>query len=1114
MAADRSVTIRLRVSSAEFDAAMASAGTKVKILAGEIESAGGKGRAGARGLDEFDRSAQRTRGNAGLLLPAIVALGPALIPIGAVAVATAGSLGLMGATGILAFKGVQAEMKAGTPTGLQYAGLLTTLKTNLGELEKTAAKNFLSPFAQSVHQIQGFMPNLNQEIGKFSTLAGKTSGNLLTGMIAGFRDLEPLLLHLGVGIEGVSGKFATWMSNGGMQRFAAYAESVLPQVEQTVVAVAKAIMAITGAAAPMGLISTQALHMVADAINALPVGVLHTLVPLLAGGYLAFKAWAALAPVVATVRGMTAALTAYEAAQLQAAGVTAAAAAANSSAAGGLRLLAASYGPLVLAAVGAAGIVLINNKIAGSFHDMPANAASAALALVKVGQSGEISRQLLTSFGASAGSLNSVLENTFKESVWTKIRDFSPGIGSSFNTATSDAKNFFKSTDAGLTELITLGNKAAADNAFDALAAAAARQGISIDQLMSKLPGYKAAVDAAAAANTDWGAALTPQQQAIQRIASTLGVSVTAYQAATTAIKSNADSLAAATLQMKLQNDAAGLLAAALDKLNGGNQSAAEAQNQYEQAIVNMAKHVHGADAALAGMSSSAIKNRGDLINLAGSAKNAAIAYGKMTDAQGNHIHDTEQSRQRLIALKADLVAQAVGWGENAKEVKAFVDQLITIPPKAVTHGVLETTAADDQLAAYKAKIATLPRTVQTLVYLNGLATAEYQLQLLARNRNAQITVNVGGAGASGVRSVGGVQANDPHRTPGTAAGTNSLPEGYSTINEQGWELLHKRGNQVQVFSHQQSKQMLPDGPSVPAFASGTVSGLVTLTPPKTKTNAGGGGAAAGLSPGITQGPLGYLYNGIYYNSAAAAVNAQTRAEAKASTTIMYNGSSVVEAIVKGITAQSQLGAAAMKKLSAAMADAFELRWVNQKLAALKQEAVQFQQSIMSTLTGRTNVTQVGAGDNNPTGYIASAGAIQAGFNQQTTENNQFGSYIKILGDRGMSKAYLRALEEQGISALPILKLLVNSSKAQDVATGAAYDRSIASAGRAAGVAENQQFGPQIAAFTKLQTKLTTEMSAFVRSATALSNRPIILMIDGKTVLRTSLTAQAKKARQ
>src|SRR6185312_16293508 len=104
------------------------------------------------------------------------------------------------------------------------------------------------------------------------------------------------------------------------------------------------------------------LHMVADAINALPVGVLHTLVPLIAAGYLAFKAWATLAPIVGTVRGMATALKAYEAAQLASAGVTASAAAANSSAAGGLRLLAASYGPLVLAAAGAAGIVLINNR--------------------------------------------------------------------------------------------------------------------------------------------------------------------------------------------------------------------------------------------------------------------------------------------------------------------------------------------------------------------------------------------------------------------------------------------------------------------------------------------------------------------------------------------------------------------------------------------------------------------------------------------------------------------------------------------------------------------------------------------------------------------------------
>jgi hypothetical protein len=80
---------------------------------------------------------------------------------------------------------------------------------------------------------------------------------------------------------------------------------------------------------------------------------------------------------------------------------------------------------------------------------------------------------------------------------------------------------------------------------------------------------------------------------------------------------------------------------------------------------------------------------------------------------------------------------------------------------------------------------------------------------------------------------------------PARASG-GGLPEGYSTINEQGWELLHKSGSNVQVFSHSQSKKMLPQGPSVPSFASGTnpFNG-VDYSQPSSSGNSGAASVAA-----------------------------------------------------------------------------------------------------------------------------------------------------------------------------------------------------------------------------------------------------------------------------
>lgn len=210
----------------------------------------------------------------GLLATSIITLGPALIPVAAGAAAAGGALVGMGAAGILAFKGIQAEIAAGTTAGLIFSKGLDTLKGDLGTLEATAASNILGPFVDGVASIQHLMPSLNQDIGMFAGQLGRVASSVLSGIISGFHTLSPLMVQVGSGFESAAKSFQRFASGSGLQKFGDYAASVLPSVVATLQSLGTAAIHIVEAFAPIGSTVLAGLKGVADVINSIPVGVL------------------------------------------------------------------------------------------------------------------------------------------------------------------------------------------------------------------------------------------------------------------------------------------------------------------------------------------------------------------------------------------------------------------------------------------------------------------------------------------------------------------------------------------------------------------------------------------------------------------------------------------------------------------------------------------------------------------------------------------------------------------------------------------------------------------------------------------------------------------------
>jgi hypothetical protein len=210
---------------------------------------------------------------------------------------------------------------------------------------------------------------------------------------------------------------------------------------------------------------------------------------------------------------------------------------------------------------------------------------------------------------------------------------------------------------------------------------------------------------------------------------------------------------------MVAQNDAAGLLQAALDQLAGKQLSNAQAQNSFDSALVNMGDHitatgkkVHFTTTSINDMSSASVSLRGELIGQVTSAEKLAGTYGNLKNG-------SEAARQKLIQLRQNIIDNAVAHGVDRQAVTRYIDSVLKIPPKATTTGVLETTAAENKMAAYKAHLGGIPRTVSTNVYAStdGAHRAVESLLQYINGQVAYVQVQATGTpGAPGSAPSGG----------------------------------------------------------------------------------------------------------------------------------------------------------------------------------------------------------------------------------------------------------------------------------------------------------------------------------------------------------------------
>jgi len=670
------------------------------------------------GNKKIAKSSQQAGQGMGALVAAVLLLGPALVPIAAATVGLGVGLGAMGVAGVLAIVGIVQEMGKGTALGGQFSAMLATLMADLTTLGHAAASGVLGPFQQAVADLQAKMPALNGLIGEFSVITGKTAGVLINGLVAAMIMLAPLGRDASMYILTLSQRFAALMSGPGVVSFGDYVRSVFPQVMQAVESIVGAVFHLVAAIAPLGMGSLGIIRMLTDLINALPVNVLAVLATTASAVYIGFE----------TFKLLSGPLGALSTA-LQGVGVSA------ETAAAGVRTLTIAAG-VIGAIIGVATLVY------SAFADSQRQNTQAA---------NEYADALRQSNGAIDESIRAMAAKNLADSHALEAAD---RLGISLSTV----------TDAALGNADAMAKVKAVTDAIapisDTSSAAQQEQAAAARILTDALDGQNKALADGSQKQKDLTAATATSTTAVPQftaaqdaLAAKIGTTSAALVTATAGQKTTADAAAAAAAKMYVENDAAGLLKASLDILNGKALGLMQAQTADAAATNSAADALIKNKGAIDGNSAAAIANQQALQSKAAASQAEAEAVGKATGSTTEAIKAYGESK---AALEASLKAQ----GLLTPAVQAYIDKLYAVSNIQVAPTKLDVdkAAAEAAIADLKVQVAAIgarPIVLSfTANYSAAVATA------LAASR-ANITLNLPGHAAGGMITGPGTSTSD-----------------------------------------------------------------------------------------------------------------------------------------------------------------------------------------------------------------------------------------------------------------------------------------------------------------------------------------------------------------
>lgn len=447
------------------------------------------------------------------------------------------------------------------------------------------------------------------------------------------------------------------------------------------------------------------------------------------------------------------------------------------------------------------------------------------------------------------------------------------------------------------------------------------------------------------------------------------------------------------TQSLQQQKTAADLLKQSWDALNGIALGIEQSQNTFLDSLDALTTSVKQNGQSLDQHSAAGRKNREQLVSIIEAAKAAAQAIADKAAADGNMTAGLNAGNAALKANEDRIRGQAA----NLHLSKAATDALIkSLGQISEVHPIstpkVNTAQAMAGANALQRRLDSLhgdPITVRANTAAAILAIR--QVLDYAANHDAVIHVTTTTAG---------------HGTFGGKANAGGgVPDGWSTVGEQGWEAVHKQGNNVQVFSHGDSTKLIPQGPSVPAFASGTKAPKPVM---QTIVATAGGGAAYGIA-------------------------------------------NYIKGQIPSVRQATSL-------LAAAVNDAFQIKGIQNQIASIKtdldnlrQAKAAFSGTVTSALTGQVDVTKYG-----DIGMLV--GALSSGVGS----NQKFTGQEKKLAAEHLPPGLIEALTANGPNAGldTIAGLSANDPQLKQLS--AQYQAFTASAARGGSVAGSILYDPRI----------------------------------------------------
>ena len=581
----------------------------------------------------------------------LLALAPEILaaaaPVAAAATGLAAGFGVMGLAGVLAFKGIKDAMEVGDSVGNTYAVGLQGIKEDLNALAGSSANAMLASFNNVVGDINGRMPFLTQMIGQGSIALGEMGGTALRGVLDGLRTMNPLLQ---AGEEEL-GRFVTWLfsfnGTSGFNDFIVYAMDNLPSVMHLLENLVITGGHILSAYAPLGPVMITLLNGLTDGLNGLPMPVLAGLVT--SATLLGPALRTAFAPGVSTLIVSVA----------EAIGFT-----------GVMANLAVPVVGILTAAIAGIGIAAATSAIGTDKGRAAVEDYTQALK-DDTNTIGEHVRAQAAKALSDAGAYDAARK------LGVSIQDVTAAAAGN-----SDAMARVKAvTDAATAA--SMGGVAGHRTATEAQIA----NGDAAKVLAQAIGGTNTAIQDGIQKNRDYAEGVrttsgntSEQTAALQLQANQYGVTVQSIQAAKDAEDKQAQSTADATYKMQQQSDAAGILKAVLDGLNGKAMSAAQAQNAFDSSLANMGDHVDKTGkkitfttTSIGDMSAASVALRGQL--------NGQVAnLMQVVEANGGLQNSTGKAKEQMEAMRQQIIDNAVAHGVDKDAVSQYIDQILQVP--------------------------------------------------------------------------------------------------------------------------------------------------------------------------------------------------------------------------------------------------------------------------------------------------------------------------------------------------------------------------------------------------------------------------------------------------